>query len=74
MRTGSLGDISQVFKGLVKLQADKPLSFREKKMLEKARQMLVAEVSVAKNLDEAKAVEMLDKSLAESDLHMPSAY
>jgi CarD family transcriptional regulator len=74
MRTGSLGDISEVFKSLVRLQTDKPLSFREKKMLEKARQMLVAEVSVAKNLDEAKAVDLLDRSLAASDLRMPSAY
>ncbi len=74
MRTGSLGDIAEVFKALVKLQADKPLSFREKKMLEKARQMLVAEVSVAKALDETKAVALLDRSLAKSDLRMPSVY
>ena len=74
MRTGSLSDITEVFKGLVRLQADKPLSFREKKMLEKARQMLVAEVSVAKNLDEAKAVDLLDRPLAASDLRMPAAY
>ena len=59
---------------LVRLQSDKPLSFREKKMLEKARQMLVAEVSVAKNLDEPKAVELLDRALASSDLRMPAAY
>lgn len=74
MRTGSLSDIAEVFKALVKLQADKPLSFREKKMLEKARQMLVAEVSVAKSLDEIKAVALLDRSLAKSDLRMPTGY
>src|SRR5690606_32535380 len=62
MRTGNLIDIAEVFKTLVKLQMDKPLSFREKKMLEKARQMLVAEVSVAKALDETKAVGLLDRS------------
>lgn len=43
-------------------------------MLEKARQMLVAEVSVAKSLDEMKAVALLDRSLAKSDLRMPSVY
>ncbi|MDZ7639097.1 MAG: hypothetical protein U5J83_12755 [Bryobacterales bacterium] len=43
-------------------------------MLEKARQMLVAEVSVAKSLDEPKAVDLLDRALASSDLRMPTAY
>ena len=36
MRTGSLMEVAAVLKGLVALSRTKPLSFREKKMLERA--------------------------------------
>ena len=50
MLTGSLLQIAEVFKQLVRLQAEKPLSFREKKMLDRARTMLISEVSQARNI------------------------
>ena len=37
MRNGSLLEIAEVFKSLLIIQSDKPLSFREKKMLDRAR-------------------------------------
>src|SRR5437868_7393304 len=52
MRTGSLLDVAAVLKSLLVLNQSKPLSFREKKMLERARYLLVSELSLAKNLDE----------------------
>ena len=38
--SGGLLEIAEVFKSLAIIQADKPLSFREKKMLDCARRML----------------------------------
>ena len=73
MRTGSLLDIAQVFKMLVILQSEKPLSFREKKMLDRARQMLIAEVSVVRGIRDGDAEDLLAKSLSRSSLALPAA-
>ena len=54
MLTGSLLQIAEVFKQLVRLQAEKPLSFREKKMLDRTRTMLISEVSQARNIPEVR--------------------
>src|SRR5947209_3047866 len=66
MANGSLLDIAEVFKALCMLQMSKPLSFREKKMLERARCMIVLETSIAKALSELDAVALIGKSLAKS--------
>ncbi len=73
MRGGSLLEIAEVFKALVIIQMSKPLSFREKKMLERARSMLVLETSVAKAVTELEAVGLITKALAKSHLPMPAA-
>ena len=73
MLTGSLLQIAEVFKQLVRLQADKPLSFREKKMLDRARTMLISEVSQARNIAEPEAIGIMDKALAKSGFHFPEA-
>ena len=44
MQSGDLLKAAEVFKGLLQLHIDKPLSFREKKMLDRARYMLVSEI------------------------------
>src|SRR4051794_36946572 len=46
MQSGDLLKAAEVFKILVQLHAEKPLSFREKKMLERARHMLISEISI----------------------------
>ena len=51
MRTGSLLEVASVLKGLLMLNQSKPLSFREKKMLERARYLLVSELAMAKNCE-----------------------
>jgi CarD family transcriptional regulator len=71
MQNGSLLEIAEVFKQLLILQADKPLSFREKKMLDRARQMLVAEVCACRQLNELGAVDLLRRSLVKSSLTWP---
>ena len=47
MRTGSLMEVAGVLKSLLQLSQTKPLSFREKKMLERARFLLVTELAMA---------------------------
>jgi CarD family transcriptional regulator len=71
MRSGSLLEIAEVFKALLTIQAEKPLSFREKKMLDRARQMLISEVSICRAVQERLAVELLQKSLSKSALNLP---
>ena len=73
MRTGSLLDVAIVLKGLLLLAQTKPLSFREKKMLERARYLLVSELAMAKNTEEAQIEEMLSKALSKSKLRFPEA-
>jgi len=73
MRTGSLLDVAAVLKSLLVLNQTKPLSFREKKMLERARYLLVSELALAKNLDEEHIEELLNKALSKSKLRFPEA-
>jgi CarD family transcriptional regulator len=73
MKGGSLLEIAEVFKALVIIQTAKPLSFREKKMLERARSMLILETSVAKSVSEPEAVVLIGKALGKSGLPMPAA-
>ncbi len=47
LRTGCLSDVAEVLRDLWTLKADKELSFGEKKMLDKARYLLVNEVSAS---------------------------
>ena len=71
MLTGSLLQIAEVFKQLVRLHAEKPLSFREKKMLDRTRTMLISEVSLARNIREIEAISLLEKALAKSGFAFP---
>jgi CarD family transcriptional regulator len=72
MRHGSLLDIAEVMKALLMLQSDKPLSFREKKMLQRSRHMLITELSICKGCQEAEAIDMLQKALMKADMTMPA--
>ena len=73
MQSGNLLQIAEVLKGLLILQADKPLSFREKKMLERARHMMVSEFAIAKGVPQGDAVVILQKALSKSNLTLPEA-
>jgi CarD family transcriptional regulator len=71
MRTGSLLDVAEVLKSLLILNQTKPLSFREKKMLERARYLLVSELALAKNVAEPDVEHLLSKALAKAKLKFP---
>ena len=73
MRTGSLLEVAAVLKSLLMLAQSKPLSFREKKMLERARYLLVSELAMAKNWEEVQIEHMLSKALSKSKLRFPEA-
>ena len=73
MRTGSLLEVASVLKGLLVLNQAKPLSFREKKMLERARYLLVSELAMAKNCEERQVEDLLTKALSKHKLRFPEA-
>ena len=73
MRTGSLLEVAGVLKNLIALHQAKPLSFREKKMLERARYLLVSELAMARNCEESKVEELLTATLAKCNLRFPEA-
>jgi CarD family transcriptional regulator len=72
MQSGNLLKAAEVFKALLQLHVDKPLSFREKKMLDRARHMLVEEISIARSVPEITAENMLQRSLAKAGLTLPA--
>jgi CarD family transcriptional regulator len=73
MRNGGLLQVAEVLKGLLVLQSEKPLSFREKKMLDRARHMLVTEISIGRRVREPEAVKILERALEKASLTLPSA-
>jgi len=73
MRTGSLFEVAGVLKGLIALHQAKPLSFREKKMLERARYLLVSEIAMSRNCEENKIEELLSLALSKCNLRFPEA-
>jgi len=73
MRHGSLLEIAEVLKMLLLLQAEKPLSFREKKMLDRARHMLITELSISRDLPEYEAADVLQAALSKASLSLPVA-
>ena len=73
MRTGSLMEVAAVLKGLVSLSRTKPLSFREKKMLERAKHLLVTELATVRNTTEQTMETNLVRALAKAHLQMPEA-
>ncbi|MFH1138567.1 MAG: CarD family transcriptional regulator [Pseudomonadota bacterium] len=54
IKTGSVFEVAAVLRDLSLLKLDKELSFGERKMLDMARNLLVKEISVAKNQVETK--------------------
>lgn len=71
MQSGGLHAAAEVLKSLLILQRQKPLSFREKKMLERARHMLASEVAIVRRLSDFDAEDVLQKALAKASLCLP---
>jgi CarD family transcriptional regulator len=71
MRNGSLMQVAEVLKTLIMLNQAKPLSFREKKMLDRAWLLLVDEIAVARGLSKESVETNLVKALGKSNLKVP---
>ncbi|MBC7348625.1 MAG: hypothetical protein H5U05_01475 [Candidatus Aminicenantes bacterium] len=63
MKSGQLESIAVVFKTLFLLSQTKPLSFREKKMLEKSRELIISELAASSCLSPDKISARLDQCL-----------
>lgn len=71
MRTGSLLQVAEVLKSLAALSKTKALSFREKKMLDRARYLLISELATVRGVTEATMEENVVAALAKARLHLP---
>lgn len=71
MRSGSLQQVAEVLKTLIILNQAKPLSFREKKMLDRAWQLLVDEIAIARGQAREAVETQLVKTLSKSNLKVP---
>jgi CarD family transcriptional regulator, regulator of rRNA transcription len=63
MKSGSLQQVAEVLKTLVMLNQAKPLSFREKKMLDRAWSLLVDEIAMARGSSRENVESQLTKTL-----------
>ncbi|MBN2495314.1 MAG: CarD family transcriptional regulator [Deltaproteobacteria bacterium] len=61
IKTGSIFDIAEVLRDLCLLKFDKDLSFGERKMLDTARNLLIKEISIARNVKEKVVERELEK-------------
>ena len=64
MRTGSLYEVAVVLKGLTHLSRKKSLSFREKRMLDRAKFLLISEIAEAEDRPVATVEEKVDRALS----------
>jgi CarD family transcriptional regulator len=63
MRTGSIYDMADVLKSLTFLSKSKSLSFREKRMLDRAKALIISEVSEVMRLKALDVEEQVDRAL-----------
>ena len=66
MKTGRLTEVAEVLKNLRLVSQRKSLSFREKKMYERAKYFIVSEVAHVKGITERDAEELVERALASS--------
>ena len=66
MKTGRLEDVADVLKNLSEVAKRKSLSFREKKMYDRAKYLIVSEVAIVKGIPEMEAEKLIEKSIDKS--------
>lgn len=66
MKTGRLTDVAEVLKNLRLVSQRKSLSFREKKMYERAKYFIVSEVAHVKSITERESEELVERALNSS--------
>ena len=73
MRTGSIFHVAEVLKNLVYLSHKKSLSFREKRMMDRAKQLIISEIAIVRGLNEKFVEEQVDRMLSEAYLRSVTA-
>lgn len=63
MRTGDIFSVAEILKNLTYLSQLKPLSFREKRMLERARFLVISELATVSAYSEKQINEIVDQAL-----------
>lgn len=66
MKTGRITEVAEVLKNLKFVSQRKSLSFREKKMFERARHFIVSELAHVKGMSEREAEVQIEKALTSS--------
>jgi CarD family transcriptional regulator len=61
IKTGSIFEVAVVLRDLFLLSVDKELSYGERKMMDTAKNLLVKEISLARNMDEDKTADQIEK-------------
>ncbi len=73
MRSGSISHVAEVYKNLVYLNKIKPLSFREKRMQDRARFLLVSELASVMGVAEDEIETRVDKTVNKACARVPVA-
>ena len=66
MKTGDIFHVAEVLKNLTYLSLSKPLSFREKRMLERSRYLVISELATVCRKAECMVEPMVDEALQKS--------
>lgn len=66
MRSGDIYEVAAVLKSLTLLSKSKNLSYRERKMLDKSKYLIVSEIASVSNLDETEVEQRVDRAVAVS--------
>jgi CarD family transcriptional regulator, regulator of rRNA transcription len=64
MRTGSITEVAMVFKSLTHLSLQKNLSYRERRMLDRARYLIVSEIAEVEKMKPEDVELKVDKAVA----------
>jgi CarD family transcriptional regulator len=64
IKTGSVFEVAEVYRDLLMLKVSKELSFGERKMLDTAKNLLVKEISLARQVEEDQVEKDLEKIFA----------
>jgi len=77
MRTGKIEDMTKVLKNLYFVSLGKPLSFREKRMYERAMQLVASEIAEVEQVEEreieASLIKQLDQSAEKAGINKDDA-
>ncbi|WP_130861360.1 CarD family transcriptional regulator [Bacilliculturomica massiliensis] len=63
LKTGEIENVAEVVRNLMRVDREKKLSTGEKKMLANARQILISEIIMVKNVDQETASDMISAAV-----------